>query len=336
MGTRLQELFEAIAPPQRTDREKPIYAVMPVPGYDSYFIGRDREGHACMLVVAADSSGYLQSPIRLENLDVQFELRCHLRRKGDVERVGTFTLIRCRSLDEETVRYFLSVCNTILDMMGDMPKQRELASAVHRLAAIFQKLQRPPSRPVNGLFGELYLIWRSQNPTRSVQAWRVDEMARFDFAAGNVRLDVKTASGRVRSHTFSYEQCNPPPGTVAVVASLFVERSPGGMSLRSLIGEIETSIAAFPDLIVKLREVVASTLGSSLSEGLEIVFDTKLADSSLSFYSLADVPAIRSTVPPGVSDVRFRSDVSGSFALTRASLIARDPLFAELLPVGRT
>lgn len=335
MGTRLEGVFEAIAPPQGTDLDKPIYAVMPVSGYDSYFIGKDREGHACLLVVTADSSGHLQSPIRLENLDVQFELRCHLRRKGDVERVGTFTVIRCRSLDDETVRYFLSVCDTILGIVGDKPKQRELASAVHRLAAIFQKLQRPPSRPINGLFGELYLIWRSANPSRSVQAWRVDEMARFDFAAGNVRLDVKAASGRVRSHTFSYEQCNPPPGTVAVVASLFVERSPGGMSLRSMIGEIETGISAFPDLVIKLREVVASTLGSSLSEGLGIVFDTKLADSSLSFYSLADVPAIRGTVPPGVSDVHFRSDVSGSLALTRGSLIAHDPLFAELLPDGR-
>src|SRR6185369_1392668 len=118
MGSRLEGIFEAIAPPEGDNPDKPIYAVMPVPGYESYFIGKDRESHACLLVVTSDQSGHLQSPIRLENLDVQFELRCHLRRKNEVERVGTFTVIRCRSLDQETVRYFLSVCDTIIGMVG--------------------------------------------------------------------------------------------------------------------------------------------------------------------------------------------------------------------------
>lgn len=335
MATRLEGLFEAITPPESDNPGKSIYAVMPVPGYESYCVGKDREGNACLLIAMGETSGHLQPPIRLENLDVQFELRCHLRRKREMERVGIFTVIRGRSLDAETVRYFLSVCDTIIGMVGDRPKRRELASAVHRLAAILQKLKTPPSRPVNGLFGELYLIWRSENPARSVQAWRVDDRARFDFAHGNVRIDVKAASGRVRSHTFSFEQCNPPPGTVAIVASLFVERSPGGMSLRSIIAEIETTIAAFPDLIVKLHEVVACTLGSGLNEALGIVFDTRLAGASLSFYDLEEVPAIRDTLVAGVSDVHFRSDVSGSRSLSKESLVARDALFAELLPDGR-
>src|SRR6266404_3956303 len=198
MGARLEGIFAAIAPPLGENPDKPLYAVMPLPGYESYFIGKDREGHACLLVTAGEQAGRLASPIRLENLDVQFELRCHLRRNKEAERMGAFTVIRCRSLDGETVRYFLSVCDIIVGMVGDRPKQREVASAVHRLAAIFQKMQKPSARPVNGLFGELYFVWRSGNPSRAVSAWRVDEMARFDFADGNIRIDVKAAGGRLR------------------------------------------------------------------------------------------------------------------------------------------
>lgn len=105
---------------------------------------------------------------------------------------------------------------------------------------------------------------------------------------------------RVRAHTFSYEQCNPPPGTIAIVASLFVERASGGISLRSLILEIEESVSAHNDLVLKLHEVVAATLGTSLNEALSVRFDTKLPGSSLRLYSLNDVPAIRGPLPPRI------------------------------------
>ena len=336
MAARLEGIFDAIAPPVGENPDKPIYAVMSIRGYESYFVGKDREGHACLLVSTSDQAGRLASPIRLENLEVQFELRCHLKRNKEAERTGIFTVIRCRSLDKETVRYFLSVCDTILGMVGDKPKQAEVSSAVHRLAAIFQKMQRPPARPVNGLFGELYLIWRSASPPKAMTAWRVDETARFDFADGNIRMDVKAAAGRLRFHTFSYEQCNPPPGTIAVVASLFAERSPGGITLRSLIGRIETSIAAYPDLVLKLHNVVTATLGVSLAEALPMAFDTKLAESSFRLFDLREVPGIRGPLPAGVSDVHFRSDLSALQAHSIQSLIDGDPGFGDLLPSGKT
>src|SRR5207302_791122 len=129
------------------------------------------------------------------------------------------------------------------------------------------------------------------------------DTARFDFSDGDVRLDVKATSGRLRTHTFSYEQCNPPPGTIAVVASLLIEQAAGGMPLQTIIDEIGTRIAAHPDLLLKLHEVAAGTLGASLNEALALRFDIKLAQSSLRFFSLEAVPAIRGPLPAGISDV---------------------------------
>lgn len=334
MGAGLEGLFEAIRPTPVDNPDKPLYAVMPVPSHASYFVGKDSDARACLLVATGDRTGKLQPPIRLESLDVQFELRCHLKREGEPEREGTFTVIRCRALDNETIRYFLSICETILRMIGDRPTRPQVAAAVNRLAAIFQKMQKPPSRPVNGLFGELYLLWRSGNPVRAVDAWRADETARFDFSDGDIRLDVKAAGGRLRVHTFSYEQCNPPPGTIAVVASLHVEQTAGGMTLRSVIDDIEVRIAAHADLVLKLHEVVIATLGVSLNEALALRFDIRLADSSLRFFSLEDVPGIRGPLPVGVSDVHFRSDLSALPALSIQTLIDRDPGFWDLLPYG--
>ncbi len=332
MGNNLEDIFESIPPSPESASDRPLYSVLPVPDHTSYFIGRDSENRACLLVATSQGSSRGQAPIRLESLDVQFDLRCYLKRKGEGTQEGTFTVIRCRAADAETMRYFLSVCNTIVRMVGDSPSRPKLASAVNRLAAIFQKMQKPPARSVNGLFGELYILWRSGNAVRTVNAWRLDDIARFDFSDGDVRMDVKATAGRLRVHTFSYEQCNPPPGTIAVVASLHVEQAAGGIALRSIIEEIASRIASQPDLVLKLHEVVAATLGTSLNEALAIRFDIKLAQSSLRFFSLDDVPAIRGSLPAGVSEVHFRSDVSTLSPMKTQVLIDRDPIFWDLLP----
>lgn len=332
MPVDLEGIFDAILAPACDSPDRPVYAVLPIPGYESYLLGKDRDGHACLLAALRDRQERPNAPIRLEKLDVQFELRCQLKRGKEPERAGVFTVIRCRALDRETTRYFLTICGIIIGIVGDHPALHGLSAAIQRLASIFQKIQHPPTRTLNGLFGELYVIHRSTSPAAALAAWRVDETARFDFSAGNLRLDVKTASGRVRTHNFSYEQCNPPPGTIAVAASLFIERVPIGLSLRSLLGQIEESVSVFPDLVLKLHEVVAATLGINLGEALGVAIDPRIAESSLRFYSLTEIPGIRAPLPVGVSDVHFRSDVSACDALSPQALAGRDLGFEDFLP----
>ena len=327
----LEILFESIIAPA-TDETKPRYAVLPIVEYESYFVGKDRESCACLLINTTDHLTQQQLNIRLKCIDVQFDLFCHLKRGAESAIEGRFTVIRCRSRERETVRYFLSVCYTVLCMLGDWPSRCAVASAVHRLAALFQKTLKPPVRAVSGLFGELYLISRSTSPVRALTAWRTDNSARFDFVDGEVRLDVKATSGRVRSHVFSYEQCSPPPGTIAVVASMFVESVSGGVTLQHLVDSIVADVASDPDLVLKLHEVIATTLGTSLNDAMASAFDPKLTESSLRIFSLSDVPAIRGEIPAGVSNVHFRSDLSALNDVPFQVLIKRDATFGDLLP----
>ncbi len=332
MTVSLDILFNTIRTPVSEDATKPLFAVLPVPSYQSYMVGKDCDSCACLLITTADNLQKRPAPLRLESVDVQFELPCNLRKEHEPEQTGRFTVIRCLSLDREIVRYFLSVCRTIVGLLGDAPPRREVASAVKRLVTIFQSAKRPPTRSINGLFGELYFIRRSHNPIRTLTAWRIDDTSRFDFVDGDARLDVKTTSGRTRTHVFSYEQCNPPPGTVAAAASLFVERVSTGLSLRTLLDEIEELVAARTDLVLKLHEVTTATLGSHFNEALSLAFDNRLAQASLRLFHLADVPAIRGALPAGVSDLHFRSDLSSSKPIPAQDLAAREPSFSELLP----
>ena len=157
-------------------------------------------------------------------------------------------------------------------------------------------------------------------------------MSRFDFSTGDIRLDVKTASGRSRTHSFSFDQCNPPAGTLAVVASLFVERASGGISIQEIVREIEQHCAASPDLLIRLHDVLAETIGAALPEALASRFDRKLAETTLQFYDLREVPAIRGDPPAEVTEVHFRSDLSSVRPATVERLIEREPVIEQLLP----
>jgi hypothetical protein len=79
-------------------------------------------------------------------------------------------------------------------------------------------------------------------------------MARFDFSDGDARLEVKSTSKRIRAHSFSFEQCNPPGGTRAVLASIFVERAAAGIVFRALIRDIEDRVVGDADLVFKLHD----------------------------------------------------------------------------------
>jgi hypothetical protein len=207
-------------------------------------------------------------------------------------------------------RYFLTIANYLLDQLGQPLNIHQVSVVIDSLASLFQKLARSPRRQAQGLFGELLLIATASDPATLLDAWHADPLDRFDFAFESSRLEVKTNAYRQRSHEFSLEQCTPPPGTAATVASLFVETAGGGVSLGGLLARIEACLTSRPQLILKLHSVLADSLGTALLAGLSHRFDEQLAMSSLAFYDLATIPAVRDTLPPQVTAVRFRSDIS--------------------------
>jgi len=324
-------IYEGIAVPDSESAGTPFFTVRPVAEHSTYFVGKDASARACLLIATANEFGRKPPPIRLESLDAQFELACMIKDPTGEVREDLFTVVRCRSLETETIRYFLSVCRIIMRTWGVLLRGPQLLR-LYVVSRRYFKAKKPPVRSLNGLFGELFMILQSRSPTRAVAAWRIDEASRYDFASGDVPIDVKSSAVRTRKHTFSYDQCNPPPGTEAVVASVMVERIPSGISLDSLIGSIEERIAANEDLVLKLHQVFASTLGSSLSESMQVSFDPRLAATSLEFFDLREIPALRGPLPPSVSDVRFTVDMSGLVPLAKEALIDRDPHFWDLVP----
>ncbi|MBN67297.1 MAG: hypothetical protein CMM94_07020 [Rickettsiales bacterium] len=220
MNTGLADLLERIEiPHQSMDGSR--YHVTPIPGLDAHYLGRTGDGAPCLLISSKD--GGMKSPLRLAGIEAYFSLQCNIALEDGAEKVETLTVITCTAKEPSLQAYFTYICEVLLKIVGPTPTLQQVADAVWRLVELFQKLARPLSKPIVGLWGELYAIHRSRNPRLALQAWRSEVDDRFDFSMDKLRFEVKSTSTRTRAHEFSFEQCNPPDETTGVLVSLTVE-----------------------------------------------------------------------------------------------------------------
>jgi hypothetical protein len=326
--TDLAAILRQLEPPARLEGEL-RYRVRPVPDTGHYF-GRDSQSRPCLLLDSRDHSR--RTPIRLALLEVQFAVPFRILDDDGSERTQTLTSIICRTTDDVVAGYFAHVAQAIVTIVGRSPTSNEVAQAVQRLTELFQNLSRPTGRSVLGLFAELLAIHVSGDPRVALSAWRSTVDDRYDFSVDNVRLEVKSTSDRIRAHYFSREQCMPPDGTVALLLSVFVERSGGGLSVGELIERIERQLAGDAELMFRLHATVAATMGTATAEALLMRFDEQLARGSMRLYELIHIPAVRDELPVGVSQVRFRADISQAIPADRPRLDQQSTTVRALLP----
>lgn len=304
MTGRLRTLLSEIAPPPREG----VFNVRRLEDGSVFYAGRDHRGCAAVLIETAEDGRTV--PLRLAGIEATFSSPYQIAEPHASPTTQIMTSIVCTNAEAEVVAYFANVMGALLPLMGDRPSTGRVAEAVRQLVELFQRLRNPARKSVVGLIGELSVIDAAADTAIAVKSWRVDPDDRFDFGVGKVRLDAKASSNRQRLHEVSFDQANPPSATVAIIASIWIEALGGGISLSELLAAIEGKLAGRNAEVLKLRSVVADTLGDSLPQAMNWRFDKQLADGSLRYFDVASIPAIRPPLPQGVSSARFVSDLS--------------------------
>lgn len=299
-------LLRTVAAPSTDD----LFHVLRLPGHRAYYVGRDASGSASILIRASGSGRTV--PLRLAGIEARFDVPCKVAEPGARERTETLTVILCLSREPGVETYFASAAEALIELLGPAPAAAEVSEAVQRLVDLFQKLRKPPRRSLVGLVGELGVIWAARDAAAAVSAWRADPDGRYDFVRGTLRVDAKASTDRRRWHGVSFEQANPPPGTFGLLASVWVEAAGGGISVSEHIAAIEARLGADHASILRLRSIVADTLGDTLVAAMDWRFDLVVATSSLALFDMRAIPAIRPPLPPGVTGVRFIADLDGS------------------------
>ncbi|MFL5614841.1 MAG: PD-(D/E)XK motif protein [Gemmatimonadaceae bacterium] len=327
-------LFEALeAPTEESQSSRLLFATVPIPKWPTYHLGRTVNGEPALLIETRKGAAQVPPPLRLQSLAVYHDATCRLwsRDKGFEERV--YTVLWSTSSDPLIRRYFLQLLTPLVIALGKSPTSERVFETVDGLAELFRALGRPPRRSTQGLWAELLLISIALDPIAVARVWHRDPNERFDFNAGDQRVEVKSASG-TRKHHFSLSQLDSPPGVRIVIASLIAVRATGGLSVESVLNRVQARIAADPELQSRVYRVIAETLGASLPVALNEAFDEQTACESLRYFKADDIPTVGRPLPPAVSDVRFVADLSSVGAIEPERLRGSGGLFQALVAVS--
>lgn len=333
------DLAEAFArltpPPSQLDERHETFTAVPITSRPEHRLGIDRSGEPVVLLwTPRAASGPHMPDVTLANIRVQFDLECRVGHPDGAVELAHFTVVRCTGADRLLRAYFLRVAAVIVEQVGATPSKAVIGRAVDALVELFRAMDSPPRSSIQGLWAELLVATDSRRVAETVQAWHADPDGRFDFNAGNQRLEVKSSLARVRRHHFSLDQLAPIPGTDILVTSVFVERAGGGSGIGDLRTELSLRLQDRPDLVAAIDLQIARTLGDQWRQAQDERFDRQLAETSVRYYESRSIPTVGPEVPAGVSDVRFVADLSAISPMRPSELAQRGGLFAAILPLS--
>ena len=325
--TTLAKLFERLTPP--LDNGDLTFVAAPLPEQQHHLLGKDSAAAPCLLFSVQETTSR-PAPIRLEHLSVEHNARCTIHTSGAITE-GHFTIIRCHDARAPLQDLFLRFAEPLIRKLQAHPTPDDIHRTVTAIVELFRAATQPAMKTVQGLWSELFVIAQADNPGILLQAWHNTPDDRYDFATGPQRIEIKSTSTRVRQHTFSLEQLSPPAGTRVIIASLFAERSAGGTAIADLLDTIGNAVRS-ATLLADAQRTAYLSLGDNWREGMTTRFDRELATASLRYIDAANAPSIPGPLPPGVTQVRFSSDLTNAPTLSTNDLQAAGGLHAAARP----
>jgi len=225
--------------------------------------------------------------------------------------------INCNFLGNHIQKYadqspiiFSWYCRVIVAITITEANPKGSVETFRNFVEIFRSLSDNPSKTLQGLWAELFLIEKSKSPDTLLNYWHNLPEERFDFNADPEKLEVKSSSNMERVHIFTSEQLNPPVDKQVIIASVFTKQSSSGQNISDLLESIQNKLFDI-SLMDKLFTIVAKTLGNTVEQSFRIKYDYILANNSLRFYSHQDISKIeRLSIPDRVSEVKYKSDLT--------------------------
>ena len=292
-----------------TITDEPYLSAIPVPGRPSDHLACTARGTPCFLIDCDEAVEH--ATIELKYITATFSVQCTVESvRGEVTR-GKYVMVEFHEGSPELQDYFIRVVAAGVQSLPEEPSASAASSLVTRLAQLFMMVDEPSSGTILGLWAELFVIAASGEPATMFGAWRETTSDPFDFNAPPQCLEVKATISEHRTHHFSLRQVVAAGDTTEIaIASLLLRSSHAGTTVRDLMNRIRLRAGLDASGWLSLEERVATTLGQQWRDALDVAFDEGYARERLGLYRADDVPQVTGDLPPGVSDVRFTSDLA--------------------------
>ena len=317
-------------------RDRPsghAFTVAPVPTHQGILLGVDTAGRPVLFVVA--EAGAVEPPLRTNKVSLHIGESYSLAALDQSPRVELLHALRCETSNSADVETFLLLAEAFL------ARQEVGGVDRHALTSFFRSMVRlfavTPAKDLqaerHGLWGELFMMSRVRGFRFWAPFWHSEVTRRFDFSCGYNRVEVKITTRPERMHHFSHRQIYAMEGEEIVIVSLVATEDDSGLSLRQLIGDCRSALLGTPDYL-KLEKAVRQAGMESSSESGPVISAAE-AEEGLTWFRSIDIPHFRVPEPAGVTETRYKVDLSTA---PRATAVELDewlrPWSLELLPIG--
>jgi Putative PD-(D/E)XK family member, (DUF4420) len=276
-----------------------VFIARELRGFPGIRLARNAEGVAVLI-----PGSTVRAPLELEHLRARFSASCQVRTDGAV-RQETLTVVQYIGHSPQLEGLFLDALSLLLARKSLLSAD-SVAAFVNGLCELLEPSDVVGEEILIGLWGELFVIAHSSDPSAAIAAWHRDPAEKFDFALGSERVEVKTTIGR-RVHDFSLAQIRPLAPLDVTVISIQTSRGVGP-SIRELTEQI-LSEASTVEASDKVLATVFKTLGGGDRFSLDREYDGAMAIHTMRIFPGSFIPAFES-VPAEISKVRFTIDLS--------------------------
>jgi hypothetical protein len=305
------------------------FAIATLPTIKTHKLGISLIGQPMFFIKCDEKAKAKSLDTNLEFISVQYNRQCQLiNKKGKIEE-GFYTIISLKSDSDYLQEYFLKIVFLLVKNLSEKPLLKDLKIEIEKLINLFTKFSKPALKTIQGLWAELLIIEQSKNPEYLVKSWHNSTSDKYDFNDGIDKIEVKSTSKSRRIHNFSLEQLIPNSKSKLIVSSIMTIETGTGTNIFDLIEMIELKIKD-ENLIYRMNEIVASTLGKDFEKAFDIYFDYQFSIDSIQHYASVDIPTINiNSIPSIIMNVRFDCDLTDvrTANKTRIKSILHNSLF---------
>lgn len=302
-------------------KDKPsghAFTVAPIPGNQNVLLGLDTTGHSVLFVVA--EAGPVEPPLRTDKVSLHIGQSYSLAGMNDSPKVELLHALRCETSNPADVETFLLLAEAYLARHKDGGANRQSLTSFFR--SMVRLFAVTPAKDLKaeqlGLWGELFMMSLVRGFQFWAPFWHSEVTRRFDFSSGRNRVEVKITTRPDRTHHFSHRQIYALESEEIAIVSLVATKDDSGVSLRQLIEDCRSALLETPHYLKLEKAVRRAGMESSTEPGPVINADE--AEESLAWFRSKDVPHFRVPEPLGVTETRYRVDLSTAPRLTAVEL----------------
>ena len=292
------------------------YAATALPFNKQYKIGISDDNYPMFFVPSTSTT--FSVDINMEMINVYFGRVCKIHDTHNSE--GVYTIITLKTGDSDIQKYFIDIVCILLEQLPSNYSDAILSKEIQKLVDLFSQLSQPSRKTVQGLWAELLIIEQSNNPEYLINSWHIDAYDKFDFNDGKDKLEVKSSIRPQKIHRFSVDQLSANNNSNLLIASVNTSLVDQGINIFGLRDRICTKIQDLQTQS-RLNEIILKTVGNDISKVSDLYFDYSFAVDSMVFFDAKDVPSISlESIPIGVTNVHFDSDLSGIAQITHSQI----------------